>query len=486
MNDVLRRLGRMAGIAALVLPLGCASMLGDNKAREANDEVPESFGPDRGGGQKGTGTTAAAQAHWDDFFRDPDLRALIDKALENNQELNIRLQEIIIAKAEVNARRGEYLPHLDAGAGVGLEKVGETTSQGVSDEAHGVPANLPDFNFGLNASWEVDIWGRLVKAKKAANYRYLASIEAKNFVVTQIVAEIADSYWDLVALDKQLEILETNIELQQAALELVIAKKEAARGTQLEVQRFQAEVLKNQGLIYDIERQRVMVQNRINFLVGRFPQAVQRNDTTFMAPAPDVVDTGIPSDLLENRPDVRAAEDMLEAAKLDTKSAKARFYPSLSIEAGVGYESFNALHLVDTPQSLAYNIAGNLVAPLLNRAAIKADYQMANARQFQAVYNYERTLLGAFTDVANQLATIENLTQRYQRLDEQVAALEEAIEVSMILYRSAHADYMEVLLTRRDFLEAQMELIETKKQQLQALVDIYQALGGGWRQGNGQ
>jgi outer membrane protein TolC len=177
---------------------------------------------------------------------------------------------------------------------------------------------------------------------------------------------------------------------------------------------------------------------------------------------------------------------MLEAAKLDTKSAKARFYPSLSIEAGVGYEAFNAVHLIDTPQSLAYNVAGNLVAPLLNRAAIKADYQAANARQFQAVYEYEKTLLGAFTDVANQLATIEKATQRYERLNKQVAALEDAIEVSNILYRSAHADYMEVLLTRRDYLEAQMELIETKKQQLQALVDVYKALGGGWRQGSGQ
>jgi NodT family efflux transporter outer membrane factor (OMF) lipoprotein len=479
---MLRRLFRLAGLGSLALTLGCASMLGDNKAREASDEVPDSFGAYA----KGGGTSAAAQQHWDAFFTDPDLRKLIESALENNQELNIRLQEIIIAKAEVNARRGEYIPHLDARAGVGLEKVGQTTSQGVSDEAHAVPENLADFNFGLDASWEVDVWGRLRKAKKAANYRYLASIEAKNFVVTEIVAEIADSYWDLVALDKQLEILQTNIELQQAALELVIAKKAAARGTQLEVQRFQAEVLKNQGLIFDIERQRVMVENRINFLVGRFPQVVQRNDETFMAPAPDVVATGVPSDLLENRPDVRAASNMLEAAKLDTKSAKARFYPSLSIEAGVGYEAFNAVHLIDTPQSLAYNVAGNLVAPLLNRAAIKADYQAANARQFQAVYEYEKTLLGAFTDVANQLATIEKATQRYERLNKQVAALEDAIEVSNILYRSAHADYMEVLLTRRDYLEAQMELIETKKQQLQALVDVYKALGGGWRQGSGQ
>ncbi len=224
-----------------------------------------------------------------------------------------------------------------------------------------------------------------------------------------------------------------------------------------------------------------MVENRINVLMGRYPQRVARNDETFMAPVPDVVATGVPADLLENRPDVRAAKNALDAAKLDTKVVKARFYPSLSIEAGVGYESFNARHLVATPQSLAYDLAGNLVAPLLNRGGIEADYRAANARQIQAVCEYERTLLRAFTDVANQLATLENLTQRYEQLSEQAAALENAIEISDVLYRSARADYMEVLMTRRDFLDAQMELIETKKRQWQALVDIYQALGGGWR-----
>lgn len=477
MGSRLRRIANVAASGCLCAALGCAKMLGDNRAREANDEVPATFGANASGG----GTTAVAQQHWNTFFSDPDLQALIEAALENNQELNIRLQEIIIANVEVSAARGEYLPRLDAGASAGIEKVGQRTSQGVSDEGHGVAEHLPDFRFGLSASWEIDVWGKLRNAKKAANHRYLASIEAKNFLVTELIAEIADSYWDLVALDKQLEILEANIELQEAAVDLVIAKKEAARGTQLEVQRFQAEVLKNQGRVYEIERERVLVQNRINFLLGRFPQEVARNDRVFMAPAPDVVGTGLPAELLDNRPDVRAAANMLEAAKLDTKVAKARFYPSLSIEAGVGYESFNIVHLLATPQSLAYNVAGNLVAPLLNRAAIKADYQAANARQVQAVYNYERALLGAFTDVANELATIDKLSARYQRLDDQVAALEDAIEMASILFRSAHADYMEVLLTRRDFLEAQMELIETKKQQLQALVDIYQALGGGWR-----
>lgn len=487
MNRVRRNVFAVAAICSLVLGIGCARYVDENKARAAHKELPESFGSfaDETGETEAEGapTSVAAQKQWDEMFSDPDLKALIETALENNQELNIRLQEIIIAKNEVAASKGEYIPKLDAGVGVGIEKVGRHTSQGASDEADGVPEHLPNFTFGLSASWEVDIWGKLRNAAKAANYRYMASIEAKNFVITEIVAEIANSYYELMVLDNQIEILERNVEIQQNALEIVKAKKAAARETELAVQRFQAEVLKNQSRRYDLEQQRIMVENRINYLVGRLPQHVARDSQGFKDTEPDfVVEMGLPSELLENRPDVRRAELELEAAELDTKVAKARFYPSVSIEADVGYESFNARHLVDTPESMLYNLAGNLVAPLLNRAAIKADYQSANARQIQAVYNFERTLLGAFTDVVNQLATIENLRQRYDRLYQQVESLKAAVEVSNILYRSAHADYMEVLMTRREALGAEMELIETKKELMQAMVAIYQALGGGWRQ----
>jgi len=186
---------------------------------------------------------------------------------------------------------------------------------------------------------------------------------------------------------------------------------------------------------------------------------------------------------LENRPDVRQAELELEAAKLDVKAAKAAFYPSLSIDAQVGYRSFNIEHLVTTPESLIFGVAGNLTAPLLNRTAITAQYRSANARQLQAVFNYEKTLLQAFTDVANQLAMSQNLQKSYELQQQQVDTLARAADVSNVLFQSARADYMEVLLTRRDSLEAQMELIETKKRQFHAMVNIYQALGGGWRSG---
>ncbi len=459
---------------------GCVPSLEGNQARDPNDTVPEHFRPADPNATSQESKSVASR-DWSDFFTDPKLVELIETAIENNQELNIRLQEIIIRRSEVTARRGEYQPRLDAGLGAGVEKVGRRTSQGTSDEAHGLPENLGDFRFGLNASWEIDVWGKLRNATKAAHLRYLSSIEGQRFVTTQVVAEIANSYYALIALDNQIEVLEKNIELQQDGLEVVILQKEAARVTQLAVQRFQAELLKNRSRKFDLLQQRIEAENRINFLVGRYPQKVERNSASFDTPLPSTVHTGVPTQLLDNRPDVRQAKLELEAAKLDVKAAKAGFYPSLSIEAGVGYESFNVKHLVTTPESLAYNLAGNLTAPLLNRTAIKAQYRTANATQIQALYNYERAILQGFTDVANQLAMLDNLNKSYELEAQQVRTLTESIEVSNILFQSARADYMEVLMTRRDSLEAQMELLETKMRQFQALVDVYQALGGGWR-----
>ena len=473
------RSSAVAMAVVCLLAAGCAPSLKGNEPREPNKAVPRSFG-DASAQQ----ATSAAQKKWSELFASAELRSLIETALKGNQELNIRVQEIIIARNEVSARQGEYLPKVDAGAGAGVEKVGKRTREGVGDEAHGIPEHMGDFQFGLRGSWEVDIWKKLRNAAKAADLRYLASIEGRNFLLTQIVSEIARSYYELIAIDKQLDVLKRNIEIQTDALEVVKLQKLAARVTELAVQRFEAELLKYKSRLYDLEQEKVQAENRINFLVGRYPQPVSRNAKTLDEPLPDVIEAGLPSQLLENRPDVRQAELELAASKLDVKAAKAAFYPSLSIDAGVGYRSFNAEHLVTTPESIAYNLAGNLTAPLLNRRAIEAQYRSANARQIQAVFNYEKTILQAFTDVANQLAMIQNLQKSYELQSRQVDAVARSSEVPSILFQSARADYMEVLLTRRDSLEAEMELIETKKRQLQAIVNVYQALGGGWRSGS--
>jgi outer membrane protein, multidrug efflux system len=427
-----------------------------------------------------------AKTKWKDFFKDPQLISLIDTALKNNQELNILLQEINIAKNEVRARKGAYLPVIGAGVVAGVEKVGRHTSQGASDAVTTIapgkrtPEVLPNYLLGINASWEVDIWKKLRNAKKSAIHKYLSSIEGKNFMVTNLIAEISSSYFELMALDNQLETLQKNIEVQQSALEIVKLEKAAAKVTELAVRKFEAEVFKNQSHQYYIIQQIKETENRINFLVGRFPKPVARNSATFNDLSIDTIRAGIPSQLLQNRPDIRQAEQGLLAAKLDVKVAKAEFYPSLIITGTGGYQAFNPKYLINTPQSLLYSLAGSLVAPLINRNAIKANYYSANSRQIQAVYNYERSILNAHIEVVNQLSNINNLEKSYDMKAKQVNALNESISISIGLFKSARADYMEVLLTQRGALESKFELIETKMQQLNAKVNMYRTLGGGW------
>jgi NodT family efflux transporter outer membrane factor (OMF) lipoprotein len=420
-------------------------------------------------------------------LKDPDLRTLIDSALSNNQELNIMLQEIAVSKNEVRARKGEYLPFLDLAAGAGVEKAGEYTRNGAVernlpiDEETAFPEPFPDLLVAAQLSWELDIWKKLRNSKQAAAMRYLGTVEGKNFMVTRLVAEIANSYFELLALDNQLEILRSNIEIQQDALAIVRLEKQAAKVTELAVRRFEAEVLKNRSMQYLIQQRIVEAENRINFLVGRYPQPVIRNSAVFAELTPDTMYAGLPAQLLANRPDVRQAELELAAAKLDVKAAKANFYPSVRLTAGVGLNAFDASHLIQTPQSMIYNALGELMVPLINRNAIKAVYANANARQVQAVYEYERTVLNAYVEVVNELSNIRNLRSSYDLREQQVEALSSSITISSNLFRSARADYMEVLLTQRDALESKFELVETRKQQMNAMVDMYKALGGGWR-----
>jgi multidrug efflux system outer membrane protein len=445
-----------------------------------NKAVPSSYN-----GTKDS-TNNSAKVKWKDFFTDPYLINLIDTALINNQELNIVLQEINIAKNEARARKGAYLPFVGIGAGAAVEKVGRYTSQGANDAntdimpGRATPDPLPNFVIGANASWEVDIWKKLRNSRRSAIFRYLSTTEGKNFMVTNLITEISNSYYELMALDNQLDILKKNIEIQQNALEIVKLEKEAAKVTELAVRRFEAEVLKNQSRQFYISQKITETENRINFLAGRFPQRVPRNSQTFPDLALDTVYTGIPSQLLENRRDIKRAEQDLAAARLDVKAAKADFFPSFRIGAGVGYRAFDPKFLIQTPQSLIFSLAGELVAPLINRNAIKANYYSANSRQVQAIYNYERTILNAYVEVANQVSNINNLKKSYDLKEKQVQALTKSIDISTGLFKSARADYMEVLLTQRDALESKFELIETKMQQMNARVNIYRALGGGW------
>ncbi|MCX2453704.1 TolC family protein [Pedobacter sp. PLR] len=450
----------------------------------ASTAVPESFGNDKDGIPADSSSIAAMP--WRTFFKDQNLINLIDTALKNNQELKITLQEIEIARNDIRIKKGSLLPTVGFRAATGVEKVGRYTSQGAGDAGteivpgKAVPDPLMDYNLTAYAHWEVDIWKKLRNSKKAALSRYLSSLEGRNFALTNLIAEVADSYYELLALDSQLEIVKQNIQLQKNALEIVKVQKEAARATELAVQKFQAEVLTSKSLEFDLVQKTKETENRINFLLGRYPQEIKRDRGDFLNLLPSVVKSGVPSQLLANRPDIKQAELELSAAKLDVKVARAEFYPALDISAAIGLQAFKPSYFLKFPESLLYSLAGDIAGPLINRNAIKAEFSSANARQLQAMYNYERSILNAYLEVANQLSKMSNLEKSYGMKSQQVDALNRSIVVSNDLFKSARVNYFEVLMTQRDALESKLELIETKKEQLNAVVHFYRDLGGGW------
>lgn len=468
-------------IALMGIIICCASCSVPSVVQRAeNKSVPTAY--------DGSGdSTNVSAISWRVFLSDRNLANLIDTALKNNQELMSTFQEIEIARNEIRMRKGALLPTVGARGGMGVEKVGRYTSQGAGDAATEitpgteVPDPLMDYSIGLYASWEVDIWKKLRTAKKAALTRYLATVEGKNFLLTSLIAEVANAYYELLALDNQLEIVKQNIALQQNALEIIKVQKEAAKATELAVQKFRAEVLKSQSLEFDILQQIKETENRVNLLLARYPQEISRDKSSFLSLTMPAVSPGIPSQLLANRPDIRRAELELAASKLDVQVARKEFYPSLGISAGVGLAAFNPSYLAKFPESLLFSLAGDLAGPLINRNKIKAEFYTANAKQQQAVYNYERVILSAYLEVSNQLSKISNLERSYKLKSAQVDALNKSIDISNDLFKSARADYLEVLMTQRDALEAKLELIETKQETLNAVVSIYKDLGGGWK-----
>ena len=472
-----------AGLAVGIALAVVACKVPQATQMQADKSLPESYTS----APATADTFSSASLKWREFFTDPNLISLIDTALKNNQELNMTLQEIEIAKNDVLLRKGALRPRVDITAGAGLEKVGRYTSQGAGDASTEIrpgeemPDPLGDFLIGAYANWEVDIWKKLKNSEQAAVNRYLGTVEGKNFVLSNLIAEIANSYYELLALDSQLGFIRESISLQKNALAVVKAQKEAARVTELAVQKFQAELLRTQGLEFESLQQIKETENRINFLLGRYPQEIKRDQQKFTEMVPAIVKTGMPSELLTNRPDIMQAEHELMAAKLDVQAARKEFYPSLSISAAFGFNAFKPSFLFRSPESILYSLAGEATAPLINKKGITAEFNNANARQIQAIYNYQRSILNAYLEVSTQLSNIENLEKSYGYEQQEVDTLNKSIEVSNDLFKAARADYLEVLTSQREILESKLELVETKKQQLRAVVNVYKGLGGGWK-----
>ena len=437
-----------------------------------------------------TDTTSAATTPWRQFYQDPALIALLDTAIQRNPDLLIATQRVAVAQAELTARRGALLPTVSAVATAGVDRFSQWSMTGVGnidlnrsnniERRQQIPNPTPDLFVGLRSTWEIDVWGRLRALRGAAAARLLASEQGRRLVQTDLVAQTARTYYELLALDQELEILTRNARLQERAVEISRIQKQGGRATELAVQQFVALLARTQSLEAETRQRIVRAENELNRLLGRYPQPVPRGAALLRQPVPAALAVGVPTALLRHRPDVRQAEQALSAARADVDAARAAFLPSLTLTPYVGMQAFAAARLA-TPEALAIGALAGLTAPLFNRAALRANLTRTTAEQIEAYARYQQATQTGVAEVSTHLQGLGNLAEAYQRRTEEVAALNRAVDVSNELFLAGYASYLEVITAQRNVLDAELAQVELRRQQFEQLTSLYRATGGGWR-----
>ncbi len=431
---------------------------------------------------------ATQKIAWRDLFQDPDLIGLIDTALKRNYNKKIALNTIQIVQAELLRARAPLLPQVQAVLSTGAERFGEFTMNGVgnydlnkSDNIRAdqrIPNPVTDIFVGLRASWEIDIWHRLKAQKESAYERILATTEGVQWLNTNIVAAVANTYYELLALDAESIVVSQNVDLQSRALDIVQAQKDAGRATELAVQQFRAQVLETRALFFQLQQRIVVAENALRLLMGQFEGTIPRARVLREQILPERLATGLPAQLIFNRPDIRQMEHELAATNTDVYVARTAFLPNLTIMPFAGLQAFRPGVLFQ-PQSAALGLLSGLANPIFNRRGIEAERNSRLARREAALNGYYQNIVTAYLEVQTELQQVQNLRQSYTLKSEEVVALTRAVDVSNDLYVAGFANYLEVITAQRSALKAALELAELRKFQLINVVNLYRALGGG-------
>lgn len=435
-------------------------------------------------------TTRLVNMNWQTFFQDTTLLQLIEVALQNNFDIQKALQRISMARAQMNIAANARLPMLEAIASAGFNKYGKYTIDGVGNfdtnlspnisKEQRIPVLTPDLFLGLKSNWELDVWGKLNDRKKAAFSKMMATEKEKQWLITQLVAQVADMYYELIALDSEMDILQKNIHLQEDALSVVKIQKAGGRANELAVQQFEAQLYNTKSFSAVIRQSIVKTENELNLLLGRQPQTVKRRGSVFNLKLGKTMKTGVPSDLLLNRPDIRAAELKLVAAGAEVSASRKSFLPSLNITPYIGFNSFNAGQLI-TPGSIAYGLIGSMTGPIWNRGKLKGMLKEAEAQRAETWYEYQQTVLRAFQEVVTSMGAVVNNEEVYEFKKKQAQMLESAVVTARELYVTGYASYLEVISAQQGSLESQLQSVLTYKALLQSQIDLYRSLGGGWQ-----
>ena len=418
-----------------------------------------------------------ANMPWQGVFKDAKLSALIQKGLDQNLNLKNAIENIVQARASLRQSKLAYYPNLNLDANVTRNK----QSEAGLNFPPGININTltTTYKLGLSTSWEADIWGKLSSTKRAALATYLATDAAKQAVQTQLIADIANNYFLLLSYDKSLEITQQTLEARIKNVETIKALKEGAIVTgaavvQSEANRYAAEVL-----IPDIKQDIRETENALNILLGQAPGPIERG-VLGEQQAPENLAIGLPSQLLQNRPDVRQAEFNFRVAFENTNLARTYFYPSLTLTASGGFSNLELKNFFDN--SIFYSIIGGLTQPLFNQGLNKARLTTAQSQQLQALNSFQQSLLVAGQEVSNAMYSYQMAVEKEDSRKKQIESLEKAVDFTQqLLEYSSATNYTDVLTSEQNLLSAQLNGINDNLQKLQALVDLYRALGGGWK-----
>src|SRR5574344_2792711 len=326
---------------AVIVMAGCKTPQVTNMADHIKSQMPSQFQNDSITGNHVNITP------WQEFFTDPALVSLIDTALTNNQDLRITLQQTAIARNNVLYQEGQLAPMVSGGGGIGVSKAGRYTSEGAGNATTEIepgkemPEPLMDYQIGANADWEVDLWHKLRSGKRAAVEHYLATVEGRNAVLSSLIAQVAGNYYHLLALDNKLDLIHQYIDLQEKAVAIAKIQKMADADTELAVEKFEAELAKARADEYTLKQQLTECENSLNLLLGRYPTTIERDKSVFLTANIQHVVSGVPSEMLNNRPDIRQAAHELASAKWSVDAARKEFLPSLNISASLGLDAFN-------------------------------------------------------------------------------------------------------------------------------------------------
>lgn len=422
-----------------------------------------------------TDSISMADVSWKTLFTDQYLQQYIEEGLQNNMDVRMAIQQMVAAEAYAKQGKAGYLPSVNVGTNWTHQELSKNTQFGafLSD------TSTDQFDITANLSWEADIWGKIRSNKRATQAGYLQSVAGHQAVKTQLISSIANTYYSLLALDAQLEVTKQTIETRESGVETIKALKDAGQVTQVAVDQNIAQYNNAKALQVDIETAIFKTENTLSILLGKSGQDFERSSLDIQTIEQDIK-LGVPATLLSNRPDVMAAEYSLIQSFELTNVANSNLYPSLTLTAAGGLQSLELDDLFSA-NSIFANIVGGLTQPLLNQRKLRTQKEVAIAQQEQALLQFKKTLLVAGSEVSNALFSYESETKKFEFRKNEVEALRTAEANSEELLKNGYANYLDLLTARQSALSAELNIIDSQLQQLVSIVDLYEALGGGWR-----